>query len=375
MHHPPPQTYFMSLFFFLSGLYVPGSYRRKGAAQFLLDRTLRLVIPCLVYSLLAPPFLDWWAQCAKNPAVAPSIANSFKVWLAPGWPTKYVLPTGPPWFVWMLWCFNVAYVVLATIGRSRAGKWFRRSCLSCCADFSKAVGGGSAPALPRDRRGAPEFTTKQVMLGGGGLALLLFTLMYAARVLDILAFNIRPAAFYQRGPFVTFMPDYFPVYVVTFALGIVSRPDSLARIPTRNGWATWCLMCSGVWWVLLGFIPSTVLAADMGLKKGMSQFLLSWLLRTFVEQTFAVTWSLGLLMWFKGAYNFKPGPVGRQLIGGAYAAYIVHMVVIPLFARALMPFRFPSGVIYALAISPMAVITSWVVAMGLRAIPGADRIL
>jgi peptidoglycan/LPS O-acetylase OafA/YrhL len=35
------QAYFMTLFFFLSGLYVPGSFRRKGPWRFLFDRTLR----------------------------------------------------------------------------------------------------------------------------------------------------------------------------------------------------------------------------------------------------------------------------------------------------------------------------------------------
>jgi hypothetical protein len=35
------QAYFMTLFFFISGIYVPGSYKRKGTWQFMLDRTIR----------------------------------------------------------------------------------------------------------------------------------------------------------------------------------------------------------------------------------------------------------------------------------------------------------------------------------------------
>jgi len=34
------QAYFMTLFFFISGIYVPASLKRKGAVQFLWDRTL-----------------------------------------------------------------------------------------------------------------------------------------------------------------------------------------------------------------------------------------------------------------------------------------------------------------------------------------------
>jgi hypothetical protein len=91
------QAYFMTLFFFLSGLYVPGSYKRKGPWKFLLDRTLRLVVPCIFYSFLAPPFILWWNEMAKNPGVEPAAAlgRQFRAWLKPGWPSTYNLATGP----------------------------------------------------------------------------------------------------------------------------------------------------------------------------------------------------------------------------------------------------------------------------------------
>lgn len=371
----------MSLFFFLSGIYVTGSYRRKGAWRFLLDRTLRLVLPCLAYSLLAPPFLDWWWQLAKNPPTMPSYRASVARWFAPGWPTKYMLPTGPPWFVWMLWCFNVAYVILQVLGSTAPGKWAKRACCGVCADVAACRVPGARPApLPVSRGGAAgehggALSTREVLTGGGALALLLFALMYAARVLDILAFNIRPAAFVQSGPFVTFMPDFFPVYVACFALGVWCKPAGLARLPAAPSFAWWCLGAAGIYWTLLGFIPSAALGNEMALRRGMEAFLLSWLLRTFVEQTFAVVWSFGLLALFKGSFNNKPGRVGRVLINAAYGAYIVHMVLIPLWARAFMPVRLQSGIMYAACISGPAVLSSFGVAAALRAIPYMDRVL
>lgn len=91
------QAYFMTLFFFLSGLYVPGSYKRKGPGAFMWDRTLRLVLPCIVYSFLAPPFILMWNELAKNPnaKAAEALGAAYRGWLKPGWPTTYVLPTGP----------------------------------------------------------------------------------------------------------------------------------------------------------------------------------------------------------------------------------------------------------------------------------------
>jgi hypothetical protein len=104
------QAYFMTLFFFLSGLYVPGSFRRKGPLSFVWDRTLRLVLPCIVYSFLAPPFILMWNELAKNPNAnaGQALATAYKGWLKPGWPTTYVLPTGP---VSVLSCSHLASVL------------------------------------------------------------------------------------------------------------------------------------------------------------------------------------------------------------------------------------------------------------------------
>jgi hypothetical protein len=52
----------------------------------------------LPHSFIGPPFILWWNEMAKNPAADPGplLAAQFKAWLTPtGWPTTYVLPTGP----------------------------------------------------------------------------------------------------------------------------------------------------------------------------------------------------------------------------------------------------------------------------------------
>jgi len=91
-------AYFMALLFFISGLFVPGSYSRKGATKFLLGRTLRLMVPCVICSLLITPFSRWWNELAKNPLVDPvaALMEQFKLWLTTGgWPTTYNIGAGP----------------------------------------------------------------------------------------------------------------------------------------------------------------------------------------------------------------------------------------------------------------------------------------
>jgi len=54
------QSYFMSLFFFISAYLMPRSYDSKGAKAFLLDRFNRLGIPLLIYTFALNPLLIYW---------------------------------------------------------------------------------------------------------------------------------------------------------------------------------------------------------------------------------------------------------------------------------------------------------------------------
>ena len=51
------QSYFMSLFFFISAYLMPFSFDRKGMKSFIYDRLNRLGIPLLIYSFLVNPLL------------------------------------------------------------------------------------------------------------------------------------------------------------------------------------------------------------------------------------------------------------------------------------------------------------------------------
>jgi surface polysaccharide O-acyltransferase-like enzyme len=116
--------FFMSLMFFLSGLFVWPSLIRKGAGAFVRDRFLRLGLPFAVVTVFIMPlayypsfrmtganpgFIEFWRQ---------SLASS-------AW------PTGPAWFVWVLLAFDcviaMAQPAVANLGsilRTRASAVF-----------------------------------------------------------------------------------------------------------------------------------------------------------------------------------------------------------------------------------------------------------
>eukprot|EP00878_Enallax_costatus_P023029 GHUV01024478.1.p1 GENE.GHUV01024478.1~~GHUV01024478.1.p1 ORF type:complete len:194 (+),score=33.37 GHUV01024478.1:756-1337(+) len=193
-----------------------------------------------------------------------------------------------------------------------------------------------------------------------------------------MVWHLQPAEFYRLSPVVAFMPDFFVVYIVAFGLGIFSGPscwNALTRLP--SGYATWWLGLGGVWWLQAGWLINVALFSYMAGQRGIVAFCLSNLLRTFVEQSFCVVWSAGLLVLFRQAYNIKPNWLGLQIIGAAYGAYIVHQIFIAIYARAFMPVAvaFTSHVLTAACISSPVLISAWLFAMALRALPGAKRVL
>jgi peptidoglycan/LPS O-acetylase OafA/YrhL len=98
-------VFFMSLMFFLSGLFVWKSLQRKGAGAFVRDRVVRLGIPFAVAATLIAP-LAYYPAYLTTPSHA-GIAGFWQQWRALGnW------PAGPAWFIWVLLAFDCLAGVL-----------------------------------------------------------------------------------------------------------------------------------------------------------------------------------------------------------------------------------------------------------------------
>jgi hypothetical protein len=91
----------MALMFFVSGLFVPGSLRRKGAARFLADRGLRLGLPFLFSVLVLAPIALYPVFHGMNPQA--SVADYISAYRS-----LPFLPNGPAWFLWLLLALSIA---------------------------------------------------------------------------------------------------------------------------------------------------------------------------------------------------------------------------------------------------------------------------
>jgi len=94
-------VFLMSLFFFLSGLFVWPSLERKGTQIFIRDRVLRLGVPFAVVVALLMPLANY--PTYLQTAIDPSFSAYWRHWLAlPFW------PCGPMWFLWLLLVADLA---------------------------------------------------------------------------------------------------------------------------------------------------------------------------------------------------------------------------------------------------------------------------
>jgi len=98
-------VFFMSLMFFLSGLFVWKSLQRKGAGAFVRDRAVRLGIPFVVAAALVAP-LAYFPAYLTTPAHT-GVSGFWQQWRALG-----VWPAGPAWFIWVLLAFDCVAAAL-----------------------------------------------------------------------------------------------------------------------------------------------------------------------------------------------------------------------------------------------------------------------
>src|SRR6187402_3241752 len=98
----------MSLMFFLSGVFVPGSLARKGSITFLSDRFSRIGLPLVLVVVLLMPATYYPTYLVT--AVEPGVFNYWQHLTAlPFW------PCGPQWFLWQLLALNVLAACLQRV--------------------------------------------------------------------------------------------------------------------------------------------------------------------------------------------------------------------------------------------------------------------
>jgi len=97
-------VFFMSLMFFVSGLFVYPALRKHGTLKFIRDRFLRLGVPfAFAVAFLMPiAYYASWALTDRNIG----FLDFYKRLAEQGF------SVGPPWFIWVLFLFNAGIALL-----------------------------------------------------------------------------------------------------------------------------------------------------------------------------------------------------------------------------------------------------------------------
>jgi len=305
----------------------------------------------------------------------------------------------------MLWCFDCFYIIYrlclaafpccAAHNAAMSKRAPAKKAAAAAADDTGKPSQGAAPtpvamsSAPDSNGGAVDMVVDMTQVSPGGAAaasqaavapvsnrhmLLLcagmFVLLYAGCLL------VRAFVPYTRWTqVIATQPSFIPQYVLCYSAGIWGRQHQLlSRIPTTFGWV--CLVVGGLWSVV-GYVASIYISGfewawvELVAVPGPFWYQAWW---TFFEQSFAVLWSVGLLVAFRQLFNKQGGRAGVLITGATYTVYILHCFVIVCWSRVFesvpMPLAGKVTLIYVLA-----VVTTWPVAICITLIPGARRVL
>ena len=119
------RSFFMSLFFMISGYFMVMSYDRHGPVRFLKSRVLRLGVPLLIFFFLVIPLQQYLCHLAAGHIRSPSFWSYYlRVyfgmggqpvdWAAPAWPE---MNFGHLWYVEHLLIASVCYALMRIVWR------------------------------------------------------------------------------------------------------------------------------------------------------------------------------------------------------------------------------------------------------------------
>jgi hypothetical protein len=320
--------FFMALMFFLSGLFVHASLRRKGSGAFLRDRALRLGLPFVVAAGVVAPLAYYPAYLQRGGV---GIAGYWRQWLTlDGW------PAGPAWFIWVLLAFGIVAAGLFRL----SPRW--------------------AETLGRLTSGARDRPLAFCLLLAG----------VSAAVYIPMALVFTPFAWASFGPFV-FQTSRLLFYFVYFLAGVgvgayglergLLAPDG--RLARR--WLAWLNACLAVFAVTMVVIIAAI--SQGGRSRG-------WEIGG--DLAFALCCAVSGFSFLALFARFarRRNRIFDSLRDNAYGMYLIHYPFASWLPLLLLSAPLPAFVKGTVAFLGTLAL-SWAATAALRRIPGVARVI
>jgi peptidoglycan/LPS O-acetylase OafA/YrhL len=319
--------FFMPLLFLLSGLFVWGGLARKKPSGFLRGRLLRLALPFAVAELTVVPLAYYPSFLQAGGTLRFSAFWTQTVTMGP-W------PSGPPWFIAILFLFDAAATLVFVLRR-------------------RAVPAAVPRAFP-----APTRCFGILLIGS--------ILLYLPLVI---AFG--PTRWISFGP-VAVQVSRVLLYAAYFAAGVALGANGMANIKrlgqaVANRWAGWAV---------LALLSSVALVGIPPLLAFMSRQLPHWAGAGCLGLALAIYCATACFAWPALFLRFggRPGPLGTSLAANSFAIYLLHYPVVTWVQYALLSIS-AGAIVKGMVTLTVALVASWVAAALLRRLPGVARVI
>ena len=308
------QAFFMGLFFFISGCFVASSLMRKSARQFLMDRTIRLGVPVLLFVLLVYPLTIW---VGYYPFTLASFATDFPTLLM----DISAAHTGPTWFIEVLLIFSLLALLF-------------KSTLVRLAQQTRIITGMQCLAVGV-AIGVVSFLTRLVFPDG-----------YAVMNIQL---------------------SYLPQYIFFFFAGVVLGRDGIVRIATSQKILPWLvpslLLLAGL------AIALTILLDTAPFAGGLNPYSVFYSLSQGFQ---SVAFSIVYLVLFHRIANQSAWLSGKLGLA-AYGAFFIHALVLVAITLLIKPIVM-TPMLKFLLLGVLGVPVSFACGYLLTRLPGARRV-
>lgn len=316
------QAFFMSLFFFVSAYFLPRSFDKKGARQYIKDRLLRLGLPLILHMFVLHTCIVFGIHVYTHHETG----GFFHFWWIM---VSQSLTTAHMWFVATLLIFEGLYIFYRQYAKVSISSYF-------------------SPQIP---------STVKIILFAFGCA--------------IVAFCIR--FFFPMGyNFIGLQFGYYSLYIGMYLAGILAG---------RHNWLEQMTLKTGVRWY---FVSQVLILFPLGCLSYISKHtelmtevsggfhLLSLLLNIWEAYT-CVGMCYFLLVFFRKRIN-KSTAFSRNLAANSYAVYFIHPAFVVGSTMALEHINLQPEIKFPIAVA-ISVVSCFIVANLIRLIPGVKKVL
>jgi acyltransferase-like protein len=326
-------SFFMAMFFFLSGLFAWTGIARKGAFNYLSDRLIRLGLPFVICAFTLIPIAYYAISLRQHPEV-----DFASFW----WKTITVgpWPSGPMWFLWVLLGFDIVACLLYRLSPNLLDPINRLSL--------------------RGRRRPAEF----------------FAVMFAVTAAFYIPGRIHFGAgsWFEFGPF-SVQHGRVLLYATYFffgaGIGVQFLDRGLLAADGRMAKVTWD-------WMILALVPYCAMWVLIYIKReilGNPVLLPHWYegIYGFFFAAFSVAIMFLILAYFL-RFNYSGWSILDPMQPAAYGMFLVHYPIVLWLQYWLFDFDIPA-IAKALVAFLLTVLLSWAATAALRTIPGAKHVL